>query len=80
ETGEDRYIDPDHKREYTPEALAGLLKDAGFEIKQQWGILEMPNVVANQRITVKDYYDGLQLVDNPANGYCFAIMCQRRTN
>ena len=76
ETGEDRYIDPDHKREYTPEAFASLLKDAGFEIVQKWGVLEMPNVVANQRLTVRDYYDGQQLADSPTQGYCFAMMCQ----
>lgn len=76
ETGEDRYIDPDHKREYTPEAFAALLKTAGFTITQQWGILEMPNVAANQRLAVKDYYDGLQLAADPTHGYCFAMMCQ----
>ena len=76
ETGEDRYIDPDHKREYTPDAFASLLKDAGFEIVQKWGVLEMPNVVANQRLTVRDYYDGQQLADSPTLGYCFAMMCQ----
>ena len=76
ETGEDRYIDPDHKREYTPDDFESLVMNAGFEIIQQWGILEMPNVVANQRLAVRDYYDGLQLADNPTNGYCFAMMCQ----
>lgn len=78
ETGEDRYIDPDHKREYTPAAFANLLSDAGFEIVQQWGILEMPNVVSNQSLSVKDYYDGAQLAKTPTHGYCFAMMCQRR--
>ena len=77
ETGEDRYIDPDHKREYTPDELVILLKAAGFSIEQQWGILNMPNVVANQRLSVKDYYDGAQLAPDPAQGYCFAMMCQR---
>lgn len=76
ETGENRYIDPDHKREYTPDAFESLLKDADFEIIQQWGILEMPNVVTNQRLTVRDYYDGEQLADSPTQGYCFAMMCQ----
>ncbi len=76
ETGEDRYIDPDHKREYTPDELVVLLKAAGFSIEQQWGILNMPNVLANQRLSVKDYYDGKQLAPDPAQGYCFAMMCQ----
>ncbi len=76
ETGEDRYIDPDHKREYTPEAFAALLRTAGFTIQKQWGILEMQNVTANQRLTVKDYYDGAQLAEDPTHGYCFAMACE----
>jgi SAM-dependent methyltransferase len=80
ETGEDRYIDPDHKREYTPVAFASLLNDAGFEIVRQWGILEMPNVATNQGLAVKDYYDGAQLAETPTHGYCFAMMCQRQSN
>jgi SAM-dependent methyltransferase len=80
ETGDDRYIDPDHKREYTPVAFASLLNDAGFEIVRQWGILEMPNVATNQGLAVKDYYDGAQLAETPTHGYCFAMMCQRQSN
>ncbi len=76
ETGEDRYIDPDHKREYTPEAFASMLKTAGFDIEKQWGILEMPNVAQNQCLTVKDYYNGMQLSTDPKHGYCFAMMCR----
>jgi SAM-dependent methyltransferase len=76
ETGEDRYIDPDHKREYTPDVFASLLTEAGFEIVKQWGILEMPNVFTNQRLGISDYYDGLQLAGSPTQGYCFAMMCQ----
>jgi SAM-dependent methyltransferase len=74
--GEDHYIDPDHKREYTPEAFAALVTAAGFSIVQQWGILDMPNVAAKQSVGVKDYYDGAQLAADPTHGYCFAMMCQ----
>ena len=76
ETGEDRYIDPDHKREYTPEAFAALLTAAGFNIVQQWGILEMPHVLRNQKFGVRDFYDGVQLGATPNLGYCFAMSCQ----
>jgi SAM-dependent methyltransferase len=75
ETGEDRYIDPDHKREYTPEAFAALLKSVGFTITQQWGILEMPNVLNSQKFGVPDFYDGVQVSDSPNNSYCFAMAC-----
>ncbi|MEQ1536739.1 MAG: DUF4214 domain-containing protein [Burkholderiaceae bacterium] len=76
ETGEGRYIDPDHKREYTPEAFAELLVAAGFTIKQQWAILEMPNVIASGRYGIKDFYSGAPLTSSPSHGYCFAMACQ----
>lgn len=75
ETGEERYIDPDHKREYTPEAFAALLTTAGFIISQQWAILEMPQVVKSETFGVRDFYDGAQLSATPESGYCFAMAC-----
>lgn len=76
ETGEDCYIDPDHKREYTPEDLDGLITTMGFSEIQRWGILDMPNVVTNQSFGVKDFYDGELLTPNPDNAYCFAMACR----
>lgn len=76
ETGEDRYIDPDHKREYEPQAFAALLKIAGFTITQQWGILEMPNVIATASYGIKDFYSGVPLSSSPTNAYCFAMACE----
>jgi Domain of unknown function (DUF4214) len=76
QTGEGAYIDPDHKREYTPQEFTVLLATAGFSIKQQWGILNMPNVVKSQTVGAKDYYDGEQLSPATTDGYCFAMKCQ----
>lgn len=76
ETGDDLYIDPDHKREYTPQEFAALLTAAGFTIKQQWAILEMPNVIASGSYGIKDFYSGEQLANVPDKGYCFAMACQ----
>jgi SAM-dependent methyltransferase len=76
ETGEDHYIDPDHKREYTPEAFAALLRAAGFTITQQWGILEMPNVIATASYGIKDFYSGVPLTAASDHGYCFAMACK----
>jgi SAM-dependent methyltransferase len=76
ETGEDRYIDPDHKREYEPQAFAALLKAAGFTITQQWGILDMPNVIATGSYGIKDFYSGEPLSSSPTNAYCFAMACE----
>lgn len=76
ETGEDRFIDPDHKREYTPTEFAVLLNTAGFTVTQQWGILEMPNVVASGSYGIKDFYSGEPLTTTSDNGYCFAMACE----
>lgn len=73
ETGEDSYIDPDHKREYTPDAFAALLTAAGFTAIQRWGILDMPHVIGNKNLDVPDYYDGDLLSPTPDNAYCFAM-------
>lgn len=77
ETGDDNYIDPDHKKEYTPSEFAALLKVAGFTAIESWGILEMPHVIENQHIDVKDFYDGELLTPNPGNAYCFAMSGRR---
>jgi hypothetical protein len=73
ETGEDRYIDPDHKREYTPDAFATLLTAAGFTGIKRWGILGMPHVIDSKSLDVQDYYDGELLSPSPDNAYCFAM-------
>jgi SAM-dependent methyltransferase len=76
ETGEGRYIDPDHKREYTPEVLLALLTTVGFFVTQQWGILDMPNVIATASYGIKDFYSGEALSSSPTNAYCFAMACE----
>jgi SAM-dependent methyltransferase len=76
ETGEGRYIDPDHKREYTPEVLFALLTTVGFFVTQQWGILDMPNVIATASYGIKDFYSGEALSSSPTNAYCFAMACE----
>lgn len=77
ETGEESYIDPDHKREYTPDAFATLLTTAGFTAIKRWGILGMPHVIESKSLDVPDYYDGALLTPNPDNAYCFAMAGRR---
>lgn len=77
ETGDDKYIDPDHKKEYTPNEFAALLKVAGFKSIASSGILEMPHVIKNQHIDVPDFYDGELLTPTPDNAYCFAMSGRR---
>jgi SAM-dependent methyltransferase len=76
ETGDDRYIDPDHKREYTPREFAVLLTATGFTIKEQWAILDMPNVIPSGSYGIKDFYSGEPLTTASDSGYCFAMACE----
>ena len=73
ETGEGNYIDPDHKKEYTPRELTALLKQAGFIDVKSSGILEMPHVQINRSFDVSDYYDGDLLCHDAERAYCFAM-------
>ncbi|MBK7025883.1 MAG: methyltransferase domain-containing protein [Polaromonas sp.] len=73
ETGDDSYIDPDHKKEYTPVELMALFNEAGFMEVQSQGILEMPNVQTTHKLDVCDYYHGQLLCDQAEHAYCFAM-------
>ncbi|HMS27052.1 MAG TPA: methyltransferase domain-containing protein [Burkholderiaceae bacterium] len=79
ETGEDSYIDPDHKKEYTPTELITIFNQAGFLEVTSKGILEMPNVQATHKLDVSDYYDGQLLCDHAQSAYCFAVLGKRAT-
>lgn len=69
--GDELYIDPDHKKEYTPAEIVTLMQENGFEVTQQQAILQMPNVQKNNTFDTEDYYDGQLVSDNPDEGYCF---------
>lgn len=70
--GDAVFIDPDHKKEYQPSEVAQLLRNAGFTITAQLGLLQMPHVVATQQFGREDYYSGELVCPNPDQGYCFA--------
>ena len=80
ETGDGGYIDPDHKREYTPDALAQILAGTGFAITQQWGILEMPSVAQKAKVSVENFYEGALMSPTVENAYCFAMACANHMN
>lgn len=75
ENSDGSYIDPDHKREYTPDALAQILAGSGFVITQQWGILEMPSVMHKAKVGVENFYEGVLLSPATDHAYCFAMAC-----
>lgn len=76
QTGADSYIDPDHKKEYTPDEMQIILKAAGFEVTQQWGLINMPLSLKSQTFDYRDFYESSPLSENAGSGYCFAMACK----
>lgn len=76
QTGPDAYIDPDHKKEYTPAEMKTILKLAGFDVIQQWGIVNMPLSLGSNIFDSRDFYQSQALSDNADSAYCFAMACK----
>ncbi len=54
--GTDEWIHPEHKLEYTPDHLQRNLREAGFEIIDQLGVVEMINTYRQGYIDYRDFY------------------------
>lgn len=76
QTGPDNYIDPDHKKEYTPDEMKSILSLAGFEVIQEWGIVDMPLSLKCKIFDNRDFYQSQLLSENADSAYCFAMACK----
>jgi SAM-dependent methyltransferase len=75
----DRYIDADHKREYSPAEMAALLGENGFEVVRQWGMLNMPETYRTGQFDPEEIYQaGESLNQTPETSYVFAFECRVR--
>lgn len=52
------YIHPDHKIEYTPDELRGILQRAGFRVHSEWGVCEMPLTSSSGEFSYQDFIVG----------------------
>jgi glycosyltransferase involved in cell wall biosynthesis/predicted SAM-dependent methyltransferase len=71
------FIHPEHCIEYKPEQLRVLLERTGFEIKQEFGICEMPNTRASGAFCYEDFLYGSQITKNIDNGYIQFFYCEK---
>jgi Methyltransferase domain len=76
ETGFERYIDSDHKKEYTPDQMKTIIEAAGFQVVKAWGIVDMPLSLKANAFEYKDFYESQLLTLHPQTAYCFAMACR----
>jgi len=73
-----KLIDPDHKYEYEPVELKGILETNGFDVTNQWGLLDMPQTYKNAIFNPLEVYETEVLNQHPETSYCFAFECQKK--
>ena len=73
----DAFIDPDHKHEYTPEEMAGVVERAGFAVDKRTGLCDMPGSLAQGIFNPLEVYDSELVNDRPETSYLFAFECVR---
>lgn len=72
----DRYIDSDHKYEYTPAEMEVLLKENGFDVVQRWGMLNMSQTYQSGKFDQEELYQLDQMLNRePDTSYVFAFEC-----
>lgn len=71
------FIHPDHKIEYTPDQLRQVLVDAGFSIKAEWGICEMPLTVKARAFSYHDFLVGGAISHNINDSYVQFFNCEK---
>lgn len=74
------FIHPEHKVEYYPKEIQDMLKQHGFQIKESWGICDMPKTVENNDFDYTELVYGKQLVNDPTNSYMQFYTCQKPAN
>jgi glycosyltransferase involved in cell wall biosynthesis/predicted SAM-dependent methyltransferase len=72
------FIHPEHCVEYTPVELQKLLKNSGFDIKESYGICEMPITHLTQKFTYSDFKLGKQLTIDVERGYIQYFHCIKK--
>ena len=73
----DSFIDPDHKIEYTPNQLEGILRKHNFSISNSWGLLPMPMTFQLKKFSPQEVYNHPLLSEDLKVCYLFAFLCTR---
>lgn len=73
----DRFIDADHKIEYTPNQICKLLSECGLIVDNAWGLLPMPESASSGQFNPLEVYDQPLVSDDFENSYLFAFACKK---
>lgn len=71
------WIHPEHKIEYYPEHLRGILREHGFDILEERGICHMPSSVKNKKFDYQDFVLGSAIVTQVEESYIQFYKCQK---
>jgi SAM-dependent methyltransferase len=69
------FIHPDHKHEYLPSELRLMLRRCGFDIKEEFGVCEMPLTCRSGRFNYQDFFIGGALTKNLDHAYIQYFHC-----
>ena len=71
------FVHPDHKIEYTPDHLRRVLRDSGFDIKEEWGVCEMPLTAITRSFSYDDFVIGGAITKNINDAYIQFFHCEK---
>lgn len=71
-------IDPDHKREYTPDEMERVMTAAGFRVTRKTGMVHLPKQAASGRYDPREFAEGALLSDDVDACYIFAFEAEAR--
>jgi SAM-dependent methyltransferase len=71
----DKYIDEDHKYEYTPDEMEALLNKNKLKVVKKTGILEMSDTLTSQKFNPLEVYETKVINNLPERSYVFAFEC-----
>lgn len=73
----DRYIDSDHKYEYSSDELRRIMVDNNLQVVKQTGLLGMPSTAATQTFNPLEVFEHDLINDMPDSSYLFAFECAK---
>jgi len=72
-----KFIHPEHKIEYEPAHLAEVIRSAGFEIVDSYGICHMAKTVRTGAFSYEDFRDGIPITENIEDSYIQYYSCRK---
>jgi SAM-dependent methyltransferase len=72
----EKWIDEDHKHEYTPSEMESLLNRCGLKVTKKTGIVDMPDTLSSGCFNPLEVYDTELINNSPDSSYLFAFECE----